>query len=328
MEVIILVGHGSPRKEANRMELIGRLLHGRLHPGCSSECVRVAYLQYDAPAVMDAIEEAVKAGAASLVIHPYFLSSGVHVTEDIPGIIRKAEALYPNVSFTYTEPLGISEEIVNVVEYRIKAARGIAPERIESESFTILSKEMDFSGLPEETRPVVARVVHATADFDFRSSLLFHPDAVKAGLSAIREGKNILTDVEMIRAGINIKSLGRWGGRALCGIGGVTPVKGKTRAEAAIEEGLDEEVGIVAVGNAPTALLKCMELISSGRARPALVVGVPVGFVRAVESKALLAAKSYPYITSVGRKGGSTVAAAIVNALLKMADGEPGGERK
>jgi precorrin-8X/cobalt-precorrin-8 methylmutase len=320
MEGIILVGHGSPKKEANRMELVGRLLHGRLHPGCSSECVRVAYLQYDAPAVMDAIGEAVRAGAESLVIHPYFLSSGVHVTEDIPGIIREAQALYPDVSFTYTEPLGISEEIVNVVEDRIKAARGIAPERIEAESFNIISRELDLSGLPEETRPIVARVVHATADFDFRSSLVFHPDAVRAGLSAIREGKSVLTDVEMIRAGINIKSLGRWGGRVLCEIGDVEPAGDQTRAEAAIEEGLDGRVGIVAVGNAPTALLKCMELINSGRARPALVVGVPVGFVRAVESKALLAAQSFPYITSVGRKGGSTVAAAIVNALLKMAE--------
>ncbi len=322
MEGIILVGHGSPKKEANRMELVGRLLHGRLHPGCSSECVRVAYLQYDTPAVMDAIEEAVRAGAASLVIHPYFLSSGVHVTEDIPGIIGEAQALYPRVSFTYTEPLGISEEIVNVVEDRINAAKGIAPERIEAESFNIISRELDLSGLPEETRPIVTRVVHATADFDFRNSLVFHPDAVRAGLSAIREGKSVLTDVEMIRAGINIKSLGKWGGRVLCKIGGVTPIEGKTRAETAIEEGLDGGVGIVAVGNAPTALLKCMELINSGRARPALVVGVPVGFVRAVESKALLAAQSFPYITSVGRKGGSTVAAAIVNALLKMADGE------
>lgn len=326
MEGIILVGHGSPKKEANRMELIGRLLHGRMHPDCSSRCVRVSYLQYDSPTVMEAIDSAVKDGVTRLVIHPYFLSAGVHVTEDIPGIIKEAEALYPRVSFAYTEPLGVSEELVHVVMDRIKAAKGIATSKIESESFNAVSRELDFSDIPEEIRPIIKRVIHTTADFEFKNGMLLHPKAVKAGLSAVKGGKNILTDVRMIKAGINERALSRWGGKVVCEIGKTIPSEEKTRAETAIESALEDDgIGVVVIGNAPTALIKCVEMIQDGRARPDLVIGVPVGFVRAVESKALLAAQDFPYITNVGRKGGSTVAAAIMNALIKIAEEDNNG---
>ncbi|MEJ2254205.1 MAG: precorrin-8X methylmutase [Nitrospirota bacterium] len=325
MEGIILVGHGSPKKDANRMELVGRLLHSRLHPGCaSSGCVRVAYLQYDNPGLMEAIESAARDGMRRLVIHPYFLSSGVHVTRDIPGIIEEARALYPDLSFLYTDPLGVAEELVHVVMGRIEAAKGLPPGDIEPRSFQAIEREESLEALAPEVRPIVRRVIHATADFQFLSAMAFHPDAVRAGLSAIREGKNVLADVEMVRAGLDEKSLSRRGGRVLCRIREASRRDGQTRAEAAVEEALDESVGIVAVGNAPTALLRIIHLIRSGRARPDLVVGVPVGFVQAVEAKALLAAQDFPFITALGRKGGSPVAAAIVNALLRMVEGGDG----
>lgn len=323
MERIILVGHGSPRKEANRMEIVGKLLHGRIHPRCAGKCVKVSYLQYDKPTLTDAFDEAVGEGAKSIVIHPYFLGSGVHVTEDIPRLIKDVKERYPDVEFIYTKPIGISEDIVNVVVERIISARGVPPEEIEGESFKSISRIADLSGIPEDVRPILRRVIHATADFEYKDTLLFHPDAVESGLSAIRAGKNILTDVEMVKAGIKKKALSVWGGDVICGINRAPDSKDRTKAEAAIEEALMKyDIGIVAIGNAPTALLRCIDMINSGKANPDLVVGVPVGFIRAEESKALLSEQRFPYITNTGKKGGSPVAAAIVNALLKMAEME------
>lgn len=324
-ERIILVGHGSPKKDANQMEAVGKLLHGRLHPGCEGRCVKVAYLQYDRPDLPDAIEEAVGEGALRIVIHPFFLSSGVHVTGDIPNLIKEAERKHPGVRFFYTKPLGLSEDIINAAIDRITTSAEIAPGNIEGESMKAISRREDLSGIPDYFRPIVQRVIHATADFEYKDTLMFHPDSVTAGLSAIKAGKNILTDVEMVKTGINKNALSAWGGKVICRIKEISHAKDKTRAEAAIEEALKEEnIGIVAVGNAPTALLKCIEMVSSKEASPDLVVGVPVGFVRAEESKSLLAGQQFPYITNTGKKGGSAVAAAIINALLKMAIGEGG----
>lgn len=322
MEKIILVGHGSPRKDANRMDLVGKLLHSRIHPGCGDGCVRISYLQYDSPTLADAIGEAVKEGAKSIIVHPYFLSSGVHVTEDIPRLINEVEKEHSGIEFLYTAPLGISEDIVKVVIDRIAQARGIAPGDIEGESFKSISGEVDLSDLSEDVRPIVTRVIHTTADFGYRNTMVFHPDAVKAGIAAIKAGKNILADVEMLRAGVNKSILKSWGGEVVCRINEVSSAGHGTRAEAAVEEALGgDNIGIVAIGNAPTALLKCIEMINTGRARPDLVVGVPVGFIRAEESKALLCEQEFPHISNIGRKGGSPVAAAIVNALLKMSEG-------
>ncbi|MDA8164611.1 MAG: precorrin-8X methylmutase [Desulfobacteraceae bacterium] len=322
MEMIMLIGHGSPKKEANCMETVGQMLHGQLHPGCTAACVRICYLQYHSPTFPEAVHAAAADGATRIVVHPYFLNAGVHVTEDIPALLREAAARYPRVTFTCTEPLGISAEIVQIVGSRIREAAGIAPGAIEERSFEAIEREIDLSGLPGEQKPLVKRVIHTTADFDFRSSLLFHPQAVRAGVAAIRGGRSILTDVEMVKAGINKRALGRWGGEVICRIGAKSGAADKTRAEEALAEALDDKVGIVAIGNAPTALLACIELIRQGRARPDLVVGVPVGFVRAVEAKALLGAQEFPFITTVGRKGGSPVAAALVNGLLKLAEAE------
>ncbi|MBI5665136.1 MAG: precorrin-8X methylmutase, partial [Nitrospirae bacterium] len=168
-----------------------------------------------------------------------------------------------------------------------------------------------------------------TADFEFKGSLVFHPDAVTAGIAAIKSGKDILTDVEMVKTGINKKLLEKWGGKVIRNIqeSGVRSQESgeKARAEIGIESALKQNsnIGIIAIGNAPTALLKTISLLNSELRTlnsELLVVGVPVGFVKALESKALLAAQPFPFITNLSRKGGSTVAVAIVNALLKMAE--------
>ena len=201
----------------------------------------------------------------------------------------------------------------------------IRPKEIEAESFRIISAELGPHNFDEATFKVVQRVIHATGDFSFAENMRFHPQAIATALELIRAGKNVLTDVNMVAAGISKTLLGKWGGQAWSkvadpAVARIAKATGKTRSEVAIEQGLQGNVGIIAIGNAPTALLKAMDCLAAmaSQDRP-LLVGVPVGFVNAAESKAILAQQDYPFITSLGRKGGSPVAAAIVNALIRLA---------
>jgi len=200
----------------------------------------------------------------------------------------------------------------------------IAPQEIEAESFRIIESELGPTGFSPEEFAVVRRAIHATGDFSFAENLRFHPEAIKAALMAIREGKNILVDVNMAANGISTSLLTPFGGRVICRIKEAETValakkNRTTRSDAAMARATKDNIGIVAIGNAPTALLKVMEMIDQGLFAPDLVIGVPVGFVNAAESKQLLAEKPYPFITSLGRKGGTPVAVAAVNALLRLA---------
>lgn len=202
----------------------------------------------------------------------------------------------------------------------------IAPEAIEAESFRIIAEELGPTDFDPRTFKVVQRVIHATGDFSFAESLVFHPKAIDAGIAAIRAGRNVLTDVNMGAAGVSKGLLAAWGGTVICKVADpevarIAKERGLTRSEVAIERGLTENIGIVSVGNAPTALLKVMECWDglAPELRPGLVVGAPVGFVNAAESKELLSEKAYPFITCRGRKGGTPVAVAIVNALIRLA---------
>ncbi|MGW8193532.1 MAG: precorrin-8X methylmutase [Desulforhopalus sp.] len=204
--------------------------------------------------------------------------------------------------------------------------RNVPPMEIEGESFKIIDGEFGPSDLDESAYTIVRRVIHATGDFAFKEAMRFSPGAVEAGVDAIRSGKHILTDVTMVSAGISKQLLSKWGGRVLCRVGDPEVAdkakkEGRTRSEVAIDTTLDETVGIIAIGNAPTALVQTIRLLAAHQFAPApLIIGVPVGFVNAAESKALLVEENGCYITSLGRKGGSPVAAAIVNALLRLAE--------
>ncbi|MBM9537050.1 precorrin-8X methylmutase [Desulfobulbus alkaliphilus] len=200
----------------------------------------------------------------------------------------------------------------------------IAPGEIEAESFRIIERELGPTAFAPEEFAVVRRIIHATGDFSFAQTLRFHPRAIQAGLTAIRSGKNILVDVNMAASGISLALLTPFGGRVICRIkepetAELAAKNGVTRSDAAIVRAASDNIGIVAIGNAPTALLKTMELIDQGLFAPALVIGAPVGFVNAVESKQLLTKQPYPHITTLGRKGGTPVAVAAVNALLRLA---------
>lgn len=204
------------------------------------------------------------------------------------------------------------------------------PADIERTSLAIITEELNQMGLifPENTAPVVKRVIHTTADFDYARNLHFTPGAVAAGIAALRSGTPIVTDTTMALAGISKPGLAKLGTMALCyvadpEVAAAAKQQGTTRAVAAVHKAAAAYPGaILAVGNAPTALLTIADQIEAGL-RPALVIGVPVGFVNVVESKERLFAVcqecGVPAIVAMGRKGGSTVAAAICNALVYSA---------
>jgi len=205
----------------------------------------------------------------------------------------------------------------------------IEPLKIEAESFRIIEEEFDeqtgyrSQDIDSSEFAIMRRVIHATGDFSFAKLLHFHPSAVQAGIDAIRSGKNILTDVNMAAAGISRNLLSPCGGKVICKVADpeiakLAKAQGRTRSQTAIEVGMRDNVGIVAIGNAPTALITVMDLIASGDIKPDLIVGAPVGFVNAEESKEILLEQKYPYIACSGRKGGTTISVAIVNALLRL----------
>ncbi|HTX79293.1 MAG TPA: precorrin-8X methylmutase [Longilinea sp.] len=199
------------------------------------------------------------------------------------------------------------------------------PDEIEYESFRIILRELgDHSFSPQEL-PIVQRVIHATADFEYAKLLAFSSSAIADGIRALRCGCKVLTDVKMTAVGISQAYVRRFSGSICCVIQepetmSLAQAEGITRSAAAIRRmSADLDGAVVALGNAPTALFELLRLVKDEGPRPALVVGVPVGFVNAAESKKALQQNNLSYITVQGRKGGSTVAAAIVNALLRLA---------
>ena len=201
----------------------------------------------------------------------------------------------------------------------------VLPADIERRSCEIIASELDRE-IPSDIRPVVMRVIHTTADFDYLDSLYFSPGVMETAMQAIADGAVFVTDTNMGRSGINQAALSRHGCTCECfmadpEIAAAAKRNGTTRAAASVDHAaqLGKPV-IYAVGNAPTALIRLTELLDQGVFRPELVIGVPVGFVNVVQSKEMLIASGIPCIAARGRKGGSNVAAAICNALLYLAD--------
>jgi precorrin-8X/cobalt-precorrin-8 methylmutase len=197
---------------------------------------------------------------------------------------------------------------------------------IEKKSFEIIDSEIGSHDYDELQWAIVRRVIHATADFDFagRGKILFHKKALESAFDAIRNRCTVVTDVDMVLAAINKKLLADLGLRTACYISDSRVAEearklGRTRSEIAMRHAAREmDGGIVAIGNAPTALYEVISMIREGVTKPALVVGIPVGFVSAPESKGELAKMDVPFITNVGRKGGSPAASSIMNAILLL----------
>jgi precorrin-8X/cobalt-precorrin-8 methylmutase len=206
--------------------------------------------------------------------------------------------------------------------------RSLHPHEIEKESFRRIEAQVGSRALPPAAWAVARRMIHTTGDFEYLDNVRFHPQAIAAGLEALGRGRLVVTDTRMLQAGIGTGRLNRLGVEVIClmddpEVAREAKNRGLTRATVAMERALPRVAGgIVAIGNAPTALLCLMDLLAAGASPPALIVGVPVGFVNAAESKEALSRLNSPFITSLGPKGGSAVAASIINALAIMALGE------
>ena len=202
----------------------------------------------------------------------------------------------------------------------------VKPRDIESRSFAIITEELGDKQLIPGTELIVKRCIHTSADFDYADNLAFSEDVVNKAIEAIKNGACIVTDTQMAKSGINKKAMARYGGEVYCfmsdeDVAKEAKEKGSTRATVCMDKAaaMDKPL-IFAIGNAPTALVRLYELITEGKLKPELIIGVPVGFVNVVQSKELIMETDAPYIVAKGRKGGSNIAACIVNALLYMID--------
>jgi len=325
---VLLLGHGSKLSEANETL---RKVAASVESSGGYDVVLPAFLQLEEPGIPEAVESLVSRGFTDITVMPYFLYTGAHVRDDIPAELEAARARHPEVCFTMTESLGFDERLVDMAVERIEAmhrceqagpeAGPFAVHPIEAESMRIIDRELDLAGLPPMEAAIVKRVVHTTADLGFKEIIRFSPGAVEAGVRAIRGGCCVITDVNMVRAGIMGYRLAPFGSRVFCfssdaGAARAAATEKITKTAAAMRKAAGLMDGaIVAVGNAPTALRELLRLVREHGARPALVVGTPVGFVGAAESKDELMASECEYISTEGGRGGSTVAAAIVNAI-------------
>jgi len=202
----------------------------------------------------------------------------------------------------------------------------VQPHEIEDLSFSIITEEFGEHHFTPEQYKVVQRIIHASADFELGRDVLFHPDAIEAGIKAIQTGKLVVADVQMVQVGISKPRIEKFGGEVKVFISDEDVIEeakrlNTTRAIISMRKAVKEaEGGIFAIGNAPTALLELIRLIKEGEAKPGLVIGMPVGFVSAAESKEELAKLDIPFITNIGRKGGSAVTVAALNAISLLAN--------
>lgn len=199
----------------------------------------------------------------------------------------------------------------------------VAPMEIEQRSFEIITSELPHP-IDESLAPIIKRVIHTTADFEYADSLCFSEGVLEKALDAIKNGATIVTDTTMAMSGINKRMLAKHGGKVCCfiadeDVAAAAKANGTTRSTESMEKAASIEGPVIfAIGNAPTALIALHDMIREKRISPALVIGVPVGFVNVVQSKELIMETDVPYIVARGRKGGSNVAASICNALIYM----------
>lgn len=203
----------------------------------------------------------------------------------------------------------------------------LSPQDIEAESMRIIDREAGSHSFSEDEWTIVRRIIHATADFEVMKTIRFHPQAIAAGIAAMKQGNPVYTDTQMLKAAIGGKLQEQYGCSAVCLVADsevkrVSTASGITRSAAAMQAAAALlQNGIVAIGNAPTALFEAVGLCREGAMSPALIIGMPVGFVGAAESKQALLESGLVSITMLGRKGGTPAAVATINALMQLAGG-------
>jgi precorrin-8X/cobalt-precorrin-8 methylmutase len=317
---IIIISHGSPRHQANGgfADLVGRIA-ARL--GVAD--VLPAFFSIARPNIQEQVAALAARGLRRIVLMPYFLYSGRHVSVDIPAQLAECRRRFPHIAMELLPTLESDPALEDLVVERLtpllgdEAALPSDGRAIEELSYQIIGRQFPNLGNADPAvRHIAGRIIHATADLALARTLAIHPQAAQRGRAALAAGKPILCDVRMVQAGIT-----KTGNEVVCVIDDeevalLARQNACTRAAAAMEKLAPQfEGAIVAVGNAPTALWKVMEVARRGGPRPALVVGMPVGFVGARQSKLALIQSGLCYITNTSPRGGSPVAAAAINAL-------------
>ncbi len=345
---LILIGHGSklPHNQEN-LERIAQIMRER----SSFKIVEISFMMRNKPTIPEAIDAIAAKGVKRIVLVPAFLAPGVHTTQEIPEMIgvkdQESQLSARGIQLIYGEPIGADECIAVILEEKALQALGepwehhhapfkgtptnlpAASNEIYDKSMTLIRPEIKdvLAKAPKNHVAIIERVVHTTADPEFAKLLVISDKAVDAGVAAIKAGAKIVTDVKMIKAGINETRVRRFGAKTLTYIDDARATKmatelSITRSTAAmrlaIEDGADGAIFLI--GNAPTAAFELAEQIKRGKVKPALIVAVPVGYVGAAESKEEIAKLPVPYIITRGRKGSSTIAVAIFNAMLAMAE--------
>ena len=336
---IIILAHGS-RRGAQVAEIMEGLIH---QVGCRvPEGVGVGWaaLQFTNPTLEEAVASAIAEGAQKVLVIPYFLFEGIHLAEDIPEVLGKLGERYPELEFVLTSTLGTDGRLAEIVMERAMTAAPelcseakatpsqVSPQEIEPRSMEIIERLVPPLMVSAQERDVIKRIVHASGDPAIAPKVKFYPQAVSSGLAALQRGCPIFTDVKMVAAGINRRLADQFGCPVESLIGDPEVKKRArdaeiTRAAAAMQHfGPRLKDSVIAIGNAPTALRALLSLVDEEVLPPALVVGMPVGFIDAAESKAELMKRDLPYISVEGTRGGSAMAVATVNALLKLAGGD------
>lgn len=333
---IIVLVHGSRGKlgKGDVESALGTIVAGLkpyLAPGV--EIVGAA-LQFNQPSLEEAVEILCSRHIKRIIIVPYFLFAGRHITEHVPQALSGLQQLYPDTRFVVADAMGLDDSFVGLMARRvIKAAPDLAVSIINSRGKSIETESMQIvdsllpplPAMPDEQMAVIKRLVHASGDIEVAKLAVFSAGGVSSGVRAITLGNPIFTDVRMAMTGIDLRLADLFGCTVTCAldsmeIGGRAEMGVNTRTAAGMRNlGGKLDGAIVVIGNAPTALFALLELIDDGSIRPALIVGMPVGFVKAAESKLELMKRDIPYITVTGTRGGSALAAAAVNSLLRIA---------
>ena len=351
---LVLIGHGS-KLSHNRENLVK--LAEILRKKSQFKTVELSFMVRNTPTIPEAIESIVKRGIKIIVLVPAFLAAGVHTTQEIPELIgvkeKESQLSAKGIQLFYGEPIGADECVAVILEEKALMALGekipehhhasfatdakaevkapASSNKIYASSMSLIRPEIKdvLAKAPKKHIPIIERVVHTTADPEFAKLLVISDKAVDAGVAAIKAGAKIVTDVKMIKAGINEDRVKRFGGKILTYINDKRATKmaneeSITRSTAAMRLAVEDDVNgaIFLIGNAPTAAFELARAVEAGTAKPALIVATEVGYVGAAESKEVIAKLPIPYIIVKGRKGGSTIAVAIFNALLAMAEGK------
>lgn len=333
----IVLGHGSRVEETKEILAgIAATLKNRLQ----SERVRFAALQFNEPDLPGVISSMANEGVTDIVVMPLFLVDGNHVRQDIPEIIQDESRKYPSIKIKVTDHIGADVRIADILIERVHGAlaavesgNGSAmkisePAEIEKESFRIIERVADLTAFSDTQKTIVKRMIHASGDLSLSGVVSISDGAVKAGMDALRGCCPIVADVRMVAVGVNDRRACIHDNSILCRIDDTAIADeakrvGKTRSAMAIRSLKGHLDGaVVTIGNAPTALFELLDIVREGAIKPALVIGTPVGFVGAAESKEALVQSGLEYITVRGTRGGSALAASAINALLMIACNE------